>query len=77
MNACRRLCAAKARAAMRGPRGAQGARALPGARPRGLTQRVAGLVLPGADVQPGQQDGVVVASPVLPRQPGLPLAEAA
>lgn len=61
-----------ARAAGRG-----GARALPGARPRGLTQRVAGLVLPGADVQPGQQDGVVVASPVLPRQPGLPLAEAA
>lgn len=57
--------------------GCGGARVLPGARPRGLTQRVAGLVLPGADVQPGQQDGVVVASPVLPRQPGLPLAEAA
>lgn len=47
------------------------------ARPEDLTQRVAGLVLPGTYVQPGQQDGVVVASPVLPRQPRLPLAEAA
>ena len=39
------------------------------------TQSVTGLVLPGTDVQAGEQDGVVVV-PALPASQGrLPLAE--
>ena len=43
---------------------------------RSLTQRVAGVVLPGADVEAGEQDGVVVAPPPPAPQARLPLAEA-
>lgn len=41
-----------------------------------LTEGVAGLVLPGADVQPGQENSVVVSFPAFPHQAGLPLTEA-
>jgi hypothetical protein len=43
---------------------------------RTLTERVTGVVLPGADVQAGEQDGVVVAPPPPAPQARLPLAEA-
>lgn len=59
-----------------GPQKVHSTCVLSAARPEDLTQSVTGLILPGADVQAGEQDGVVVASPIFPHQAGLPLAEA-
>lgn len=40
------------------------------------TQRVTGLVLPGADVESSEEDGMIVPLACLVHQTGLPLAEA-
>lgn len=40
------------------------------------TKSVTGFVLPGADVESREEDGVVVVSALPPSQGGLPVAEA-